>query len=648
MQADVTSVPWHAGAVDELQLLFRRLLDEAPESETELAVASCHRMLEALPRDAHPAAAWQLERLLELRSLITRYRKRARELRGLFETAGDLSSVRDVDGVLQAIVRRGRQLLDTDVAYLMLVDEDRGDTYMRVTEGTTSPGFGGIRLPLGVGLGGRVAQSMAPLWTRDYVADSRYVHVIDGIVSEERLVAILGVPLKVGRRLLGVLFAADRDVREFSQDEVSLLSSLGDHAAIAIENAALFQETRDGVAALSAAKATIEDSNRRLQVSATLHEQLMNLVVGGGSVGELAEALVRVVGGAVAVVDDAGRELTHAGEAPIGGVQGWVGVWDVLRELEVPLRSTWLDQSGLRGWVTPMRAGSDSYGSVVYLSPRTAVEELDVPTLERSATIMALLLSNQRVRDEADNRVRGEILAELLLPGTHDVEGIRRRARLLAVDLDQELVALVVLPPSGHVSQALRAQAGFLVREHHGLVTSYVDRIVMLVPDAAHPDWPQVVAGRLRQAQLDSTVGSSGPLSDLTEVAHHEGRARRSAKLLRTMGRTGQGVAADELGIYGLLLSEANQEQVRSFIDGCLGEVRAYDAARGTALLPTLQAYFACETHVAAAAADMYVHVNTLYQRLERLDRLLSPGWRTGDRALELRLALRLEQLLKD
>lgn len=205
-----------------MKSLLRMLLDEAPEHETDAVVASCRRSMEVLPPNQRESAERELELLMELRGGIARYRRRSRELRALFETAGDLSSVRDVDGVLQAIVRRGRQLLSTDVAYLMLVDQDRGDTYMRVTEGTTSLGFADIRLRLGVGLGGRVAQSMAPLWTRDYVADSRYEHVIDGIVLEERLVAILGVPLKVGRRLLGVLFAADRDIRDFSQDEVSL------------------------------------------------------------------------------------------------------------------------------------------------------------------------------------------------------------------------------------------------------------------------------------------------------------------------------------------------------------------------------------------------------------------------------------------
>jgi len=67
-----------------------------------------------------------------------------------------------VDSVLTAIVRRARQLLGTDVSYLTLNDPAAGDTYMRVTDGSVSARFQALRLPMGAGLGGLVAQTAAP------------------------------------------------------------------------------------------------------------------------------------------------------------------------------------------------------------------------------------------------------------------------------------------------------------------------------------------------------------------------------------------------------------------------------------------------------------------------------------------------------
>lgn len=68
-------------------------------------------------------------------------RRREAELSALYDTASDLAALTDLDELLTAIVRRARALLQSDVAYLSLNDDERGDTYMRVTDGATSAEF---------------------------------------------------------------------------------------------------------------------------------------------------------------------------------------------------------------------------------------------------------------------------------------------------------------------------------------------------------------------------------------------------------------------------------------------------------------------------------------------------------------------------
>jgi hypothetical protein len=94
---------------------------------------------------------------LRIRGDFDRRRRREAELSALVETARDLASLSDPNGVLDAIVRRARVLLGTDLAYLTLHDPDRGDTYMRATDGSISGEFQSIRLGLGDGLGGLAA-----------------------------------------------------------------------------------------------------------------------------------------------------------------------------------------------------------------------------------------------------------------------------------------------------------------------------------------------------------------------------------------------------------------------------------------------------------------------------------------------------------
>ncbi|MDN5861671.1 MAG: hypothetical protein L0H84_23970, partial [Pseudonocardia sp.] len=90
-----------------------------------------------------------LDLALQIRSGIDAHRRREAELSALVDTARDLASVADPRGVLDAIVRRARSLLGTDVAYLTLFDAERGDTFMRATAGSASARFQALRLPLG-------------------------------------------------------------------------------------------------------------------------------------------------------------------------------------------------------------------------------------------------------------------------------------------------------------------------------------------------------------------------------------------------------------------------------------------------------------------------------------------------------------------
>ncbi|MEP6651189.1 MAG: GAF domain-containing protein [Lapillicoccus sp.] len=196
---------------------------------------------------------------LRIREDFDRRRRREVELSALVETARDLASLSDPRGVLDAIVRRARTLLGTDIAYLTLFDPERGDTYMRATDGSISAEFQSVRLGLGDGLGGLAAKTRKAYWTADYFADHRFQHtgVIDHAVADEGIVAICGTPLIAVDDFVGVLFAANRSPRPFTHDEVALLGSLATLAAVSLVQARALAETELALAALSEAHETV-------------------------------------------------------------------------------------------------------------------------------------------------------------------------------------------------------------------------------------------------------------------------------------------------------------------------------------------------------------------------------------------------------
>ena len=537
----------HHGRVRSLaEQLVELLLEDVPVDVFEKTLAEAAQAVDARDEIESADVRRQIDLAIRLRTLLDRYKRRAGELAALYETAGDLSSLRDLEKVLHAIVRRSRQLLQTDVAYLMLIDEERGDTYMRVTDQTVSPDFIDIRLPLGVGLGGLVAQTAAPQWTGNYLADTRYLHTIDAIVDEERLIAILGVPLKVGRRVIGVLFAADRHPRSFAQEEVLMLSSLGAHAAIAIENASLFQETQTAFTSLTRATSVIEEQNEALRRASGLHERLTNILVAGGGVHDLACTVADVLGGALLVVDGEGRVAARAGATP-GGPWSAIDTSDVLAadrvcgstlladvvavldDARTSRRSSQTEVDGVVARAAPVVAVADYLGSLLFIG--TELDEADRRALERAATVTALLRLNERARDEAENRVRGELLTELLRGPVADMESVRRRAELTGVHLDGPLTVLTAITGTAGLPARVRAEATTIARAERGLVTTHGGAVVLLLPGGDAAELAHAAARRLNETStIPVTVGAAEPVRDLAEVSGSERQARRCAK----------------------------------------------------------------------------------------------------------------------
>ncbi|GGX76079.1 cyclic diguanylate phosphodiesterase [Streptomyces hiroshimensis] len=622
----------------------------APAGEYE------HPVLRARADGATPDRIAALDRAkhlaLRVRAELEDRRRREAELSALFATAHDLAGLRDLDAVLHAIVQRARTLLGTDVAYLTLHDAAAGDTYMRVTDGSGSARFQQLRLGMGEGLGGLVAQTARPYVTDDYFDDPRFQHTraIDSGVRDEGLVAILGVPLKLGSRVIGVLFAADRRARAFERGQTALLASFAAHAAVAIDTANLLAETRSALAGLEAANEIIRDRSAVIERASDVHDRLTALVLHGGDVHDVAAAVAESLGGQVTFLE--------ADQCPAAAVD----------------RSRAVRHED--GWYAAVSAGGELLGALV-LHGHPALDPVDQRTLERAAMVTSLLQLAGRQAGEAEQRVRGELLDDLLDAPGRDPRLLRERAARLRADLDTPHVVLAARvaegaeatapdpgsglaegAPSADHRQRLWSAASHLAATRHGLAAARDGGTVLLLPHDGRHSASEEARRAARQlgaaVPAGVTVGASAPVpapaADPGAVAGAYAEARRCLDVLHVLGRDGEGAAADDFGFVGLLLAEAGSgggggDRIDRFVARTIGPVVDYDTRRGTVLIPTLDAYFAGGMSPARTKDALHVHVNTVAQRLDRVGCLLGADWQTPARSLEIQLALRLHRL---
>ncbi|MFJ8014442.1 helix-turn-helix domain-containing protein [Streptomyces sp. NPDC096339] len=598
---------------------------------------------------------------LRIRRTLGRLRRREAELAALFDTAGDLAGLRDPDAVLKAIVHRAKLLLGTDVTYLSLNDDEAGDTYMRVTDGSVSAAFQQVRLGMGEGLGGLVAETARPYTTGDYRDDSRFRHTetIDHAVAEEGLRAILGVPLRLGARVIGVLYAADRTTRAFTPDEVALLSSLADHAAIAIDGARLLDETRTALVDLNAASRTIEAHSEAIRRAEDAHDRLTDLVLRGGDITDVATAIGALLRGGTLIHDADGIELARAGTDP----------------QPPPARAVAASRADGRAvnvagtWVCAVLAGPELLGGIA-LSGRADLDDADRRLFERAAVVTALLLLLRRSVAEAEDRVRGELLGDLL-GGAADPAGLASRARRLGVDLHQPHAVFVLHPeparpervhsepghsasvrpgpvrpgpPHPGTASRLPAAAARIAQARKGLSGVHRGDVVLICPSETPGACAADLANELGQAlAAPVTVGAAGPATGHAAFACAHAEARRCRTALRALGRSGTGAALRDLGFLGVLLGDPTD--LGGYVHRTLGPLLEYDAQRGTELVRTLTVYFEAGMNQSRARETLHVHINTVVQRLDRIGRLLGPDWQRPERALELQLALRVHRV---
>ncbi|GLY38933.1 cyclic diguanylate phosphodiesterase [Amycolatopsis sp. NBRC 101858] len=589
---------------------------------------------------AEDAVEDDAERAHRIQRRLAAHQRYIDELTVLDDLARRLTTLREPGDVLEEVAGQARRLLAVDVAYLMLVQPD--DTLRtEVVSGAYGTGLRGIVLPRGTGLAGEVLRTGSPWTSEDCLADPAFPHdeAADLAADGEHLGGLLAVPLLAGGTTTGVLCAAARGRRRFGPHDVELAARLASHAAVAMSNARLFEQYRDAVSELEQANTSLRRTVESRQAVNDLRDRQSRQLIEGGRFADFLRELRRSVRGTVAAFDredvlldgDPGLELATL----TGGVTG---------AAIAASQSAQLCVDGPRGPVVVTAIGlSTGYtGCVVAtVTPEEGVD--DVAGLSAvTATSLAVYVATQMSIYEADRRTRGELLGALM--STEQPEDtILRRAVSAGVGFDG-LTAVAAFDLGGD-TRAVAALAQQVADALGGWSAVYSGTAVALLTGAT-TDGVRAAVAKLTASAPAPTVGISAASGGVAGARAGVEAARQTVAVLEALGRPGECVLAGELGVYRSLFSTAGRGEIRAFVADTVGPLLDHDQGHGTDLAPTLTTFLTIGQNHRRAAAELHVHPNTLYRRLERITALLGDDWRKAPRTLEVQLALHLHALL--
>lgn len=551
----------------------------------------------------------------------------------ILHTATDLSRGQDRMKVLKQLVHSSRSIIRSDVAYISLNNPKQGSTQVLATSGIITEKFRNVLVPLGVGITGNVAATKQPAWTFDHRQDPKVTHVphIDDAVLAEGLHGFLGAPLVSSGEVIGALMVGDRRPRYYTADEIIILDSLASLASVALETSQLIEDLEENLTALRKAHVQSEQQVEQLKALYEADDQLMDVLANGAHTSEVRE----VIRGKLdceawfwrddqpyPARKDEIVDITH--EA-LGQMQELIAesqnIGGIARGEEMSALAISLNGRHL-GAICVSRVVDDSQGLILHRA---------------SQTLATIILSREAVL-EAESRRVDDLLRKVVM-GAAVEEDISRIRKMTGVNLrDNSKFKLVVCKASGSLPNArilnqLLGEIGLLF-EHRDHLCAVVKTPVDIENSL------QVLFEWANENDERLFIGAAPLPSAGTEIIDAHLRANSLATSMQTLGLPNQVATASTFGSLGLLLS-AGSEVVDQIISDGIGALLSYDKTHGTDLTATAAQYFDSSRSVASAAKALYIHENTVRQRIDRITQILGPRWNSDAQSFDTHLALR-------
>jgi GAF domain-containing protein len=575
----------------------------------------------------------------------------------LFEIIQTISSGPDLDTILRGIVRLVTEATACHACFVYFMDGD--ELRLRAASSIYSHLEGKVTMPVGAGLAGWVAKTRRSAFIRERaLEDPRVLYFPE--LEEDRFQSLVSVPIfsRAGD-IVGVITLHAEAPHEFGREDLDFLENTASLVAGAIENARLYEIATEQVGLLS----DVSRLSHRI-ASAPGIDALLDTVTAG------CRDLLRAERVEIYLLDPDERLVLRAAlpDRRHGPPVDTRRLWHLTLDLE-PGRGAdtvdlavalWGGALGGEPFFALLSVGEERLGllAVVCSAPAAGTATVLGTVAAHAAVALKQHLLIERLRDQNTTSDLFEVLAK----GEVGEEMASAQAARLGCDLDHLHVVLHAIPPgssdgrlrervgtkASSRSEALwlefagRFEASLAVLFQGSLFDTRVGamRALLRLPAGAETDPLGMVRAAAHEAGAESvgSIGVSEPCRGAGSFRDGFAEARSAAFVGPVLAGMHDVVAYGELGAYRYVLSDGGslrdpfQAKVESLIE--------YDRRRGTSLVETLETYLDGRGNILGTARQLFIHPNTLRQRLGRIEQTMgvdlnSVDWVSLDLALK-------------
>ncbi len=634
----------------------------------------------------------------ELRTALEAHTQENMLLNEVISTIGSTLKLDEVLGHLVEIVVRA---IPCHAAFFFLYDKEKERLVLASTNEHYKKLVGKIELALGEGITGWVGMHLEPVIIKEAALnDPRFRYFPE--LEEEKFQSTMTVPIIAkDRHLIGVISLHTVAPYEFSEQHQTFLINTAALVAGAIENAQLYENTQRKLNILT----TLSVMSQTISSGLYLDEMLRSLATLTVQIIEADLCVIMLMDQAKGHLTVRASSPTLNDRAlSFQPIEVDRNVWENLRAFstqgQLPEMSAQaferlnpLKDSQYKTLLSmPLIAGTDQLGLINCYSAKTRrYTSEDQTLLSTIANQIAMAIRNSHLVDmlAQKNLVKG--FFDDLMYGTYDSEGaLRQRANFIGCDLTKPHVVVMIevahqdqsgdngnehseaaavsssrpLPPAEtflqteedrltfykHISGQIRRRIqdnypGSIFDERENLLTCLI--CLSKDPTAARlMSWLRDLAHQMRAEQgVHLSIGTGNQCQGISDYRRGFTEASEALQMGRNLNRDGGITHFNDLGVYRYLYKISRMDDLRDMYQDQVALIANYDQRKGTELLDTLETYLECAGNLTKTSSRLFVHRNTLIQRLERLQSLCDIDLQERSNWLTLQIAIKVFKL---
>ncbi|ATW27671.1 PucR family transcriptional regulator [Candidatus Formimonas warabiya] len=414
-----------------------------------------------------------------------------------------------------------------------------------------------------------------------------------------------------------------------------------------------------------------------------IHNCLLEALLSGGGFLSICQALYDLLGKPVYILDKSGNIINYVcGLKPeqnfsfIDLTEAWLQIDQDL--LNYPPNRSRRIKSEFKGQqhdvvLVPVQADNCIAGYLLVLEDGISLDDQGLFALEYAGTISALEFSKEKAVFEAERKVRGDLLEDLISENFSLEEAVIRRASFLNFNLNVKLAVFIinidhfekyVIYQTNHQENHIQEIKSYIFENVHHAFLSYPGGVMLHMKSncliglirmegeghekVLRQKLQEIIRNiKTRFPKINISVGVGKPYKGVRNIKNSYEEAETSLKVEQYLNGGEKVVFFQELGLYRFLYELKGSETMKTFHDEIVGKLKQYDDQNHSNMVHTLISYFKNDCNLNRTAKDLYIHKNSVIYRVKKIEEITGLKFSNPEDRFNLQLCLKLQYLIE-